>query len=54
VTVSRLSESTYNQMSASSPLWNELFKKGFKFRVVLDRDKNKKVAAVKENGGFSV
>ena len=31
-----------------------MFSKGFRFRVVLDKNKSLKVAAIKQEGGFSV
>ena len=54
VTASHLSDSTYSQLGAGSPLWKEMFGKGFKFRAILDRNKSMKVAAIKAEGGFSV
>jgi hypothetical protein len=52
VTASRLSDVTYNQLGSGSPLWNEMFSKGFKFRAILDKNKSLKVAAIRANGGF--
>jgi len=54
VAASRLSDSTYSQLGAGSPLWKEMFSKGFKFRAILDKDESLKVAAVTANGGYSV
>lgn len=54
VTASRLSDSTFSQLGVGSPLWKEMFSKGFKFRAILDKNKSWKVAAIKAEGGFSV
>ena len=54
VIANRLSDSTYSQLGAGSPLWKEMFSKGFKFRAVMDKNKALKVAAIKLEGGFSV
>jgi len=54
VMTNRLSDSTYSQLGAGSPLWKEMFSKGFRFRAVLDKNKALKVAAIKLEGGFSV
>jgi hypothetical protein len=53
VTTNRLSDALYSQMSAGSPLWKELFAKGFKFRAVMDTNKTTKIAAVRSSGGFA-
>jgi len=52
VAVNRLSDSTYNQLGASSPLWKELFSRGFIFRAILDKDRTLKVAKITGRGGF--
>jgi hypothetical protein len=52
VNVNRLSDSTYNQLGASSPLWKELFSRGFIFRAILDKDRTLKVAKITGRGGF--
>jgi hypothetical protein len=54
VTANRPSDQTCSQLAAGSPLWKEMFSKGFRFRAVLDKNQSLKVALIKEEGGFSV
>jgi hypothetical protein len=54
VAASRLSDNTYSQLGAGSPLWKQMFSKGFRFRAIQDRNRSLKVAAIKAEGGFSV
>ena len=54
VTANQLSDNTYSQLGAGSPLWKEMFAKGFKFRAIQDKNKSVKVAAIRAEGGFSV
>jgi hypothetical protein len=54
VTTNHLSDNTYSQLGSGSPLWKEMFAKGFKFRAIQDKNKSVKVAAIKAEGGFSV
>ena len=51
--LNHLSDNTYSRLGPGSPLWKEMFAKGFKFRAIQDKNKSVKVAAIKA-GGFSV
>jgi hypothetical protein len=51
VTTSHLSPGTSSQIATASPLWKELYRKGFRFTGVFDRDENTKTAAITADGG---
>jgi hypothetical protein len=54
IVASRVSDSTYSQLGATSPLWKEFYSKRFKYRGILDRDRTLKVAVIKAEGGFAI
>lgn len=50
ITTSHLSHTTFSQITTSSPMWKELYGKGFRFSGVFDRDQTTKTTAITATG----
>ncbi len=50
-TTSQLSPGTLSQLEATSPLYRELYRQGFRFLGIFDRDQSTKTAALTASGG---